>query len=70
MRLPWRRRFKLGKLVRHHLSINWTMALGSMADVHKTWEPVTRINFDFDNRAVEADDGAGIDFGEHGAKCS
>ena len=27
------------------------------------------VNFDFDDRAVEADDGAGVHFGEHKAKC-
>ena len=39
--------------------------MGIRAHVHKTWEAVACINFNLNDCAVEADDGAGIDFGEH-----
>jgi hypothetical protein len=42
--------------------------LGIRARVHKTWEAIRCVNFDLDDRAFEADDGAGEDFGEHGER--
>jgi hypothetical protein len=47
------------------LSINWTTALRFRAHVHKTWEAIRCINFGLDDSGFEADDGAGVDFGEH-----
>jgi hypothetical protein len=51
------------------LSIKLTTVLGIRAHDHKTWEAVASVNFNFDNGTIMADHGAGIDFGEHEAKC-
>jgi hypothetical protein len=50
-------------------AINLTTASGLRDDIHKTWEAIRCVNFDLDGSAVEAHDGAGIDSGEHSAKC-
>ena len=39
--------------------------MGIRAHVHKTWEAVRCVNFDFNDGSFQPDDGAGIDFGEH-----
>jgi len=44
--------------------------LGISADVHERRQAIGGVNFDFDNSSFEADDGAGIDFGKHAAKCT
>jgi len=49
------------------LSINWMTASGFRDDIHKTWEAVRCVSFN--DCGVEADDGAGKDFGQHVAKC-
>ena len=45
--------------------MNWTTVLGFTAHVHKRGEPIRGIHLDFDDGTLEADDGAGIDFGQH-----
>lgn len=52
------------------LSRKWTTVLGIGADDHETWQPIGSVDFDLNDGAVEADDGAGVDFGEHEAKCT
>jgi hypothetical protein len=51
------------------LSINWITASGIWDDIHKTRQPICRVNFNLDNSALEPDDGANVDFGQHRAKC-
>jgi hypothetical protein len=50
--------------------MNWPREASTRDDVHEAGEAVGGVHFDLNDGAFEADDGAGIDFGKHGAKCS
>jgi hypothetical protein len=45
------------------------MDAGSRDDVHEGGEPIRCVDLDLHDRAVEADHGARVHFGEHAAKC-
>jgi hypothetical protein len=50
-------------------SINWTTTLGIRDDVHKRREAVGGVHFHLHHLPFQANDGAGIHFGEHEVKC-